>query len=91
VGGPDVGSDASWVVRFAEEAPEAFPGRIVACTGHYYAAGPPDNPKVTVARLLAADPRVDRDVKRIMEAADASHISYRMTEGNSCYRAESRV
>lgn len=85
-GGPDVGSNAAWVVRFAEEAPKAFPERIVACTGHYYAEGPPDNPKVTVERLLAPDPRVDRDMKRIMEAADTAHISYRMTEGNSCYR-----
>jgi hypothetical protein len=41
---------------------------------------------VTVARLLSADPRVDRDLKRIMEAADTARISYRMTEGNSCYR-----
>ena len=85
-GGPDVGSNASWVVRFAEEAPKAFPGRIVACTGHYYAEGPPDNPKVTVARLLAPDPRVDRDMKRIMDAANTAGIGFRMTEGNSCYR-----
>jgi hypothetical protein len=31
-GGPDVGSDGSWVVRFAQEAPKLFPERIVACT-----------------------------------------------------------
>lgn len=85
-GGPDVGSNASWVIRFAQEAPKLFPGRIVACTGHYYAEGPPDNPKVTVARLLGPDPRVDRDLPRIIDAAEKAGIPYRMTEGNSCYR-----
>jgi hypothetical protein len=85
-GGPDVGSNAMWVTRFAQEAPKLFPGRIVACSGHYYAEGPPDNPRVTVARLLAPDPRVDRDLTRIVQVADAAGISYRMTEGNSCYR-----
>jgi hypothetical protein len=85
-GGPDVGSDGAWVVRFAQEAPKLFPGRIVACTGHYYAEGPPDNPAVTVARLLAPDPRIDRDLTRIMKAAAGAGIPYRMTEGNSCYR-----
>ncbi len=85
-GGPDVGSDASWVVRFAQQAPKLFPERIVACTGHYYAEGPPDDPKVTVARLLAPDPRVDRDIPRSVEAAASAGIQYRMTEGNSCYR-----
>jgi hypothetical protein len=85
-GGPDVGSNAQWVVRFAQEAPKLFPGRIVAATGHYYAEGPPDNPSVTVARLLATDPRVDRDLAAIAAATDAAGIEYRMTEGNSCYR-----
>jgi len=85
-GGPDVGSDGSWVVRFAQEAPKLFPGRILACTGHYYAEGPPDDPSVTVARLLAPDPRIDRDLPRIVEAATAAGVHYRMTEGNSCYR-----
>lgn len=85
-GGPDVGSDSSWVVRFAQEAPKLFPGRIVACTGHYYAEGPPDDPAVTVTRLLSADPRIGRDLTRIIEAAGNAGIQYRMTEGNSCYR-----
>jgi len=85
-GGPDVGSDGSWVVRFAQEAPHLLPGRIVACSGHYYAEGPPDDPHVTVARLLAADKKIVRDLPKIVEAADQAGIRYRMTEGNSCYR-----
>jgi hypothetical protein len=85
-GGPDVGSNAQWVSRFAETAPKALPGRIVACSSHYYVMGPPDNPTSTMERLLAPDPKVDRDARNIMSAADRTHIRYRMTEGNSCYR-----
>lgn len=85
-GGPDVGSSGEWVMRFAEEAPKALPGRIVACTGHYYAEGPPDGPHTTVARLLRPDFRFEREVEQIVAAAAQSKIVYRMTEGNSCYR-----
>ena len=84
--GPDVGSNTEWVIRFAQEAPRLLSGRIVACTGHYYAMGPPDNPSVTAQRLLAPDPKVDREVPRIIHAAEENHLVYRMTEGNSCYR-----
>ena len=85
-GGPDVGSSAEWVVRFAQEAPKHLPGHIVAATSHYYAEGPPDNPNVNIAHLLRPDPRVRRDMNLIMAAARAAHLPYRMTEGNSCYR-----
>jgi hypothetical protein len=84
-GGPDVGSNAEWVIRFAQEAPRQLPGRMVACTSHYYVMGPPDNPHSTVARLLAPDPRVGREVPRMVRAARENHNVYRMTEGNSCY------
>ncbi len=85
-GGPDVGSNTQWVTRFAQEAPRLLPGRIVACNGHYYVMGPPDDPRSTVERLLAPDRRVDRDVPRIISIAEENHLVYRMTEGNSCYR-----
>ena len=84
-GGPDVGSNAQWVTRFAQEAPQQLPGRIVACSGHYYVMGPPDSPRSTVERLLASDPAVNQ-VRRVISVADAGHLTYRMTEGNSCYR-----
>lgn len=84
-GGPDVGSNAQWVTRFAQETPPQLPGRIVACSGHYYVMGPPDSPGSTVARLLASDPGVNQ-VRRVVSVTDAGHLTYRMTEGNSCYR-----
>jgi hypothetical protein len=85
-GGPDVGSNGQWVMRFAREAPQRLPGRIVACSGHYYVMGPPDDPRSTVERLLAPDRRVDRDVPRVISVAKENNLDYRMTEGNSCYR-----
>ncbi|MEJ2649882.1 MAG: glycosyl hydrolase family 79 C-terminal domain-containing protein [Sedimentisphaerales bacterium] len=85
-GGPDVGSSGQWVMRFAREASQELPGRIVACTGHYYVMGPPDDPRSTVQRLLAPDRRVDRDVPRVISVAKEYNLDYRMTEGNSCYR-----
>lgn len=85
-GGPDVGSNVQWVTQFAREASLQLPGRIEACTSHYYVMGPPDDPRVTAGRLLAPDRRVDQEVPRIIRAANEAHIAYRMTEGNSCYR-----
>ena len=37
-------------------------------------------------RLLAPDGNVDREVPRIISVASETHLVYRMTEGNSCYR-----
>jgi len=85
-GGPDVGSNAEWVMRFAEESSKALPGRVVACTGHYYAEGPPDSPSTTVERLLTTDLRFQQEVARMAKAASKAGMVYRMTEGNSCYR-----
>jgi hypothetical protein len=85
-GGPDVGSNADWVIQFAERAPKALPRRIVACTSHYYAEGPPDSPFTTVARLLARNPKFESALDRVTAAAMQAGIAYRMTEGNTCYR-----
>jgi hypothetical protein len=59
---------------------------VVACTGHYYAMGPPDDPSVTIDRLLHTDPRIDAGMSRIMPATRDARLPFRMTEGNSCYR-----
>lgn len=84
--GPDVGSNADWVASFARQAPTELKDSIVACTAHYYAMGPPDDPGVTIERLLRTDPRIDDSMGQIMPAARESKLPFRMTEGNSCYR-----
>jgi hypothetical protein len=85
-GGPDVGSNADWVIQFAGRAPKLLPGRIVACSGHYYAEGPPDSPSTTVARLLAPDIKFESALDRVTAAAMQLGVTYRMTEGNTCFR-----
>ncbi len=85
-GGPDVGSSADWVVRFAQEAPKRLGSRVVGLSGHYYAEGPPDSPEANIANLLKADPRIEERMDAIIPAARAAGLTFRMTEGNSCYR-----
>jgi hypothetical protein len=85
-GGPDVGASSDWVTRFGEQLPATIRPRLTALTGHYYAEGPPDDPQVTLKRLLAGNANIPAEMKRIEEVAGAHSLVYRMTEGNSCYR-----
>jgi hypothetical protein len=86
-GGPDVGSDADWVVRFGNEAPQLLGAdRIAELTGHYYAEGPPDSPDASIENLLATDPRIAERMNAIMPVARGHGLTFRMSEGNSCYR-----
>jgi len=85
-GGPDVGTSAEWVVRFAQEAPKRIGSRIVALSGHYYAEGPPTSPDATIENLLKPDPRIAERMDAIMPVARAAGLPFRMAEGNSCYR-----
>jgi len=85
-GGPDVGASSDWVTLFGEQIPASVSARLVAMTGHYYAEGPPNDPRVTTERLLAGNPRIAAEMARIEAVANAHGRNYRMTEGNSCYR-----
>jgi hypothetical protein len=85
-GGPDVANASDWIVRFAREVAPKLGSRLVALSGHYYAEGPPNDPRVTTERLLQGDPGFLESVKVAAETADSHAITYRMTEGNSCYR-----
>jgi hypothetical protein len=84
-GGPDVGS-TEWITRFGREVGPKLPGHVVALTGHYYAEGPPDDPRMTTTRLLAGDPEIATSMRTIAPVAEQHGLIYRMTEGNSCYR-----
>ncbi|HZZ26973.1 MAG TPA: glycosyl hydrolase family 79 C-terminal domain-containing protein [Pirellulales bacterium] len=85
-GGPDVGSSSNWINQFLAGAAKNLGSRLMAVTGHYYAEGPPDDPKVTTKRLLHTDSNIAKRTQLIAEAAAKDHVVYRMTEGNSCYR-----
>ena len=85
-GGPDVGASSDWIFRFISGAAEKLGSRLAAVTGHYYAEGPPDDPKVTTERLLQTNLEIAKRTEAIVDAAAKYHLVYRMTEGNSCYR-----
>ncbi len=85
-GGPDVGSSADWVVRFAQTMPAHMGNRLVGLSGHYYAEGPPDSPDANITNLLKPDPRTAERMGAIIPAARAAGLDFRLTEGNSCYR-----
>lgn len=85
-GGPDTAASSEWVIAFGREVAPRLKGHLVALSGHYYAEGPPDDPRVTTSRLLAGDPHVNISTREIMRVANACGVEYRMTEGNSCYR-----
>jgi hypothetical protein len=85
-GGPDVGASSDWVTRFGAEVPEKVRERLKVLTGHYYAEGPPNDPRVTTERLLAGNPKIAGEMQKIEAVARAHGLVYRMTEGNSCYR-----
>ena len=85
-GGPDVGSSADWVVRFGDRAKPLLAERLVELTGHYYAEGPPDSPEANIEHLLTPDPRVTQRMAAIMPVARGHGLSFRMSEGNSCFR-----
>jgi hypothetical protein len=85
-GGPDVGSSADWVVRFGDEVSKTLGDPLIELTGHYYAEGPPDSPSASIENLLADDPRIAERMNAIMPAARRNGLTFRMAEGNSCYR-----
>ena len=86
-GGPDVGGAADWVVQFGQQVPKLLgQERLAELTGHYYAEGPPDSPSASIQNLLATDPRIAERMDAIMPVARANGLTFRMAEGNSCYR-----
>ncbi len=85
-GAPDVAASSDWITQFSEQVPASIAPRLVALTGHYYAEGPPDDPRVTIERLLAGNPKIAVETRAIVASAKQHARIYRMTEGNSCYR-----
>lgn len=85
-GGPDVNGSSEWITRFGEEAAAEVRARLTTLTGHYYAEGPPNDPRVTTERLLKGNVKIAGEMQRIEAVAQARGLVYRMTEGNSCYR-----
>jgi len=82
--GPDVSNKVPYVTGFAADAKKSAPD-VVMLTSHYYAMGPAGAPGMTIDRLLSPDPKLERDLATIMQAARAAGLPYRMSEGSSCW------
>jgi hypothetical protein len=80
--GPDIAKEYGWVTKMAEKRPE-----IEFLSGHYYAEGPPANPKMTLDFLLhrGANPAANGEFEIVHAATKMLGRPFRLTEGNSCF------
>jgi len=89
-GAPDVASHYEWLTAFAESyAATENPPKLAALTHHHYVGGPPSSPTMTIEHILGGattDPAVDKAATIVQAAAAQVKSTYRMTEGNTCYR-----
>ena len=79
--GPDVASKTDWVEEFAKQAGDD----IVLLTSHYYAEGPPTDPRMNIDFLLKPHPGLQDKFQHLVQAATEANIPYRLSEGNTCY------
>jgi hypothetical protein len=80
--GPDTAFNNEWLVPFAKQ----FRDDVAFLSQHYYAEGPPENPSMTIARLLSPNPRLAAEFQGMAETQAATHVPFRLTETNSCYQ-----
>ncbi|MGC2638013.1 MAG: hypothetical protein WA294_12600 [Acidobacteriaceae bacterium] len=80
--GPDTAFNNEWLVPFAKQ----FSGDVAFLSQHYYAEGPPENPSMTIARLLSPNPRLAAEFQGMAETQSVTHVPFRLTETNSCYQ-----
>ena len=86
-GMPDIASNAQWFTTIGTRlASDPIRSQIACLTHHYYIGGPPSNPDMTIDRILRHNPVVERDAGLVRGAAKKLNTSWRMTEGNTCYR-----
>ena len=79
--GPDIAKEYSWVTAMAGKHAD-----IDFLTGHYYAEGPPADPKMTLEYLLhrGNDP-ASGEIASVRAATTVLGKGFRMSEGNSCF------
>lgn len=82
IAGPDSAYKPDWGPRFVNDTK----GLVSLLTSHYYAEGPPSDPRMTIDYLLHPGKRLDESVFTPLRAAEIARLPYRMSEGNSCYQ-----
>ena len=63
---PEISNVANKVVSWIEEFAEKAASEVVLLSGHYYAEWPPEDPRMTIGRLLERDPRLPTNTPRSM-------------------------
>jgi hypothetical protein len=81
--GPDTSYSINWIDGFARDANQ----QAHLLTAHYYAEGPPTDPRMTIDYLLTQQKAFKNEVLNAINAARKAGLPYRMSEGNSCYNA----
>jgi hypothetical protein len=82
IAGPDT-SNPKWNAQFAQDVGHA----VVLQTSHFYAEGPPTDPRMTIDYLLHPGEQFRTYIMQAIDLSKKSGIPYRMAEGNTCYAA----
>jgi hypothetical protein len=86
-GMPDIASNEQWFTTIGDRlANDPIRAHIACLSHHYYIGGPPSNPDMTIDKILAPNPRVDKLADMVSTAAHKLNTHWRMTEGNTCFR-----
>ncbi|HEX4006044.1 MAG TPA: hypothetical protein VHX60_07700 [Acidobacteriaceae bacterium] len=80
--GPDTAFNNEWLVPFAKQ----FSKEAAFLSQHYYAEGPPENPSMTIERLLRPNPRLEAEFAGMAATKADSNLPFRLAETNSCYQ-----
>ena len=81
--GPDTSFNPAWVGNFAKDTA----GKVSLITAHYYAEGPPTDPRMNIEYLLNQKERFRTHIYDAVQMTRAASLPYRMSEGNTCYNA----
>jgi hypothetical protein len=82
--GPDIAfsnDDSEWLTGFAKQ----FRSEVALLSNHYYAEGPPENPSMTIERLLQPNPKLVQEFEGMAQTKAELNLPFRLTETNSCY------
>lgn len=80
--GPDTAFNNEWLVPFAKQ----FKSEAAFLSQHYYAEGPPENPAMTITRLLNPSKQLEAEFQGMAQTKADSGLLFRLAETNSCYQ-----
>ncbi|HTV16536.1 MAG TPA: glycosyl hydrolase family 79 C-terminal domain-containing protein [Acidobacteriaceae bacterium] len=84
--GPDTAFNNEWLAPFAKQ----FKDEAAFLSQHYYAEGPPENPAMTITRLLNPSKQLEAEFQGMAQTKADSGLPFRLAETNSCYQGGKR-